>query len=297
MTGGKLVLPGPKMADGETLQQLIEAEGVTYSGGVPTVWLALADYLEKSGKRVPSLTRACSGGAALPQSLAERFDRLGVRLEHGWGMTEMSPIGTYNIPTSEMENLSAAEQGELRLKQGRAVYGVQMRICDDTGLELPRDGEAFGHLQVRGLFICSGYLGLDESDAHGADGWFDTGDVATIDAFGLMQITDRTKDVIKSGGEWISSIQLENAAIGHPAVAEAAVIGVPHPKWTERPLLIVVPQPGESPTKEDLLHFLADKVAKWWIPDDVVLVAEIPHTATGKISKKRLREQFADFSY
>ena len=299
MVGAKMVFPGPRMGDGETLQGLIEGEGVTIALGVPTVWLGLLNYLKQSGKTVPSLNRTVVGGAACPLSIMQDFEQqYGVYTHHAWGMTEMSPLGTFNTLLPGQNELPPAERDAVRASQGRAVFGVDMRIVDDDDNELPRDGEAFGALQVRGPWICSGYFQLEgDSDAHTGDGWFSTGDVATIDELGFMRITDRTKDVIKSGGEWISSIELENQAVAHPEVAEAAVIGVSHAKWSERPLLIVVKEPDANVSREDLLTWLEDKVAKWWIPDDVAFVDELPHTATGKIHKVTLREQFADYRF
>ena len=298
MTGAKMVMPGPRMADGETLQRLIEQEEVTIALGVPTVWLALLAYLRESGKTVPSLARTVIGGAACPPSVIQEFEeKHGVHTHHAWGMTEMSPLGTFNSPLRAVEDLSPAERDAVRLKQGRGLFGVDMKIVGDDGEELPWDGEAFGDLKVKGWWVCDGYFGEDgSSDAHDENGWFATGDVATIDPLGYMKITDRTKDLIKSGGEWISSIELENLAVAHPDVAEAAVIGISHEKWTERPLLIVVPEDGSSPDKQELIAWFKGKVADWWIPDDVALVDELPHTATGKISKVTLREQFADYS-
>ncbi|MBL4780672.1 MAG: long-chain fatty acid--CoA ligase [Porticoccaceae bacterium] len=297
MAGTKLVFPGPKMGDGETLARLINEEGVTFALGVPTVWLALVNYLQESGSKVESLQRLVVGGAACPRSLMEAMDAYNVDMHVGWGMTEMSPLGTYNTLLPWMHDLPEDEKFAYRLKAGRLIYGVEMRIVDEEVNELAWDGKVSGRLQVRGPWICKSYYKLEDSDAHLPDGWFDTGDVATIDQYGFMQITDRTKDVIKSGGEWISSIDVENAAMGHEDVAEAAVIGVPHPKWTERPLLVVVKRPGSEPQKADLLGYLDGKIAKWWIPEDCVFVEEIPHTATGKVSKKDLRELFADYSY
>ncbi len=295
MTGGKLVLPGRGAGDPATLVDLINSERVTVALGVPTVWLALLQHLAATGVRLPSLKRTVVGGAACPQAVIDEFrDRHGVETHHAWGMTETSPLGTFNSPKPGREKLPLEAARALQAKQGRSVFGVEMRIVGDDGHELPRDGRTFGSLQVRGPFIASGYFGLEKSDVHTVDGWFDTGDVATIDPDGYMQITDRTKDVIKSGGEWISSIELENHAVGHPAVAEAAVIGVAHPKWSERPLLLVVLKPGEAVSRDDLLAFLAGKVASWWVPDDVVFVPEIPHTGTGKINKIPLREQYRD---
>ena len=297
IAGAKLVLPGPKMGDGEALYALMNAEDVTMALGVPTVWMALLQYTEKAGKRLDKLQRSLVGGAAVPRAMIEAFrDNHGVELRQGWGMTETSPIGTVNTIKAGLEALSKDEQLDLATKAGRGIFGVEMRIVDDNGEELPWDGEAFGALQVRGPWICSDYFKLERSGGtHTEDGWFETGDVATIDPEGYLAITDRTKDVIKSGGEWISSIELENAAMGHPAVAEAAVIGVTHAKWTERPLLVVVRAEGEEVSKEDLLAYFDGKVATWWVPNDVVFVDELPHTATGKVKKIELRKQFADY--
>ncbi len=296
-TGCKLVFPGPKMGDGEALAGLINAEKVSFALGVPTVWLALVNYLAESGGSIDSLTRVLVGGAACPLSLMKAMDSYNADLQVVWGMTEMSPLGTCNTLLPWMHDLPEDEKYEYRLKAGRLIYGVDMRIVDEAGSELAWDGEKSGQLQVRGPWVCKAYYKMEVSDAHLPDGWFDTGDVATIDQYGYMAITDRTKDVIKSGGEWISSIDVENAAMGHPDVAEAAVIGVPHPKWTERPLLIVVKKPQANPDKKALLTFLDGKIAKWWIPEDCVFVEEIPHTATGKVSKKDLRDQFREYSY
>ena len=297
MAGAKLVLPGPKMGDGEALYELLDSEDVTMALGVPTVWLALLQYTEKAGKRLDKLERSLVGGAAVPRAMIEAFrDKHGVELRQGWGMTETSPIGTVNTIKAGLEGLSKDEQLDLATKAGRGIFGVELRIVGDDGEELPWDGEAFGALQVRGPWICSDYFKLEGSGGtHTEDGWFETGDVATIDSQGYVAITDRTKDVIKSGGEWISSIELENTAMGHPAVAEAAVIGVAHPKWTERPLLVVTKAAGEEVTREDLLAYFDGKVATWWIPNDVVFVDELPHTATGKVKKIELRKQFAEY--
>jgi fatty-acyl-CoA synthase len=296
MVGAKIVFPGPKMGDGETLYRLMDAERVSVALGVPTVWMALLQYTAKAGVRLEHLERTVIGGAAVPESMIRAFrDKHDVRVLQGWGMTEMSPLGTINTPKPGYGSLSADEQIALQVKAGRGLYGVEMRIVDDQQRELPWDGVAYESLQVRGPWICSDYYRLaGDAGSHTADGWFDTGDVATIDPAGYLAITDRTKDVIKSGGEWISSIEVENAAMGHPGVAEAAVIGVPHPKWTERPLLIVIKAEGQDPTKEDILQWFDGKIAKWWLPDDVVFVDEIPHTATGKVKKIDLRKQFAD---
>ena len=297
--GAKLVFPGPKMGDGATLQALIEEEEVTFSAGVPTVWLNLLKYLAETGKEVESLQRVVIGGSACPRSIMEEFEeRHGVYVRHAWGMTEMSPLGTVNVLKRETLQRSREEQYQVRVKQGIPPYGVEMKVVDDDDNELPRDGQSTGLLKVRGPFICSDYYQAGvASDAHDADGWFSTGDVGSIDAEGYLQITDRSKDVIKSGGEWISSIELENAAVGHPDVAEAAVIGMPHPKWGERPLLILVRKEGREVTKEAMLDWLQDKVAKWWLPDDVVYIDEIPHTATGKIQKTELRKRFGDYAF
>ena len=298
MVGCKLVFPGPKMGDGETLYQLMDQEDVTLSLGVPTVWLALLQYTESAGKRLDKLQRTIIGGAAVPEAMIRQFrDQHDVDVIQGWGMTEMSPLGTVSTPKAGTEHLDDEEMIRLKAKAGRGIYGVEMRIVNDEGDELPWDGVAYGALQVRGPWICSDYFKLEgESESHSADGWFDTGDVATIDELGYMAITDRTKDVIKSGGEWISSIDVENTAMGHEAVAEAAVIGVPHPKWTERPLLIIIKAEGADLTRDEILGWLEGRIAKWWIPDDVVFVDEIPHTATGKIKKIELRKQFADYT-
>lgn len=296
MVGAKIVYPGPKMGDGEALYDLLENEQVTLALGVPTIWMALLQYAKSNDLKLNHLDRTVIGGAAVPESMIREFAEVhDVDVRQGWGMTEMSPLGTVNTLKEGMESLSADEKYRIRTKAGRAIFNVEMRIVDDEGNELPWDGDAFGALQVRGPWICSDYFKLEGSAGSHADGWFETGDVATIDPLGFMAITDRTKDVIKSGGEWISSIEIENTAVGHPAIAEAAVIGVPHPKWSERPLLVVVRADGEDPAKEDILAFFAGKIAKWWLPDDVVFVDEIPHTATGKIKKTELRKQFGDY--
>ena len=297
MVGAKIVYPGAKMADGETLYNLMEEEKVTVSLGVPTVWLVLLQYAAKNNLKLNSLQRTIIGGAAVPESMIRDFhDNHDVFVQQAWGMTEMTPLGTVMSMKHGMEDLTHDEIIALQTKQGRGMFGVEMRIVDDNQTILPWDGVAFGALQVRGPWVCSDYYKLDGSaDAHSSDGWFDTGDVAKIDPEGYMQITDRTKDVIKSGGEWISSIEIENTAMGHPEVAEAAVIGVAHEKWTERPILIVVKAKGASVDKQDILSFLEGKIAKWWMPDDVIFIEEIPHTATGKIKKTALREQFIDF--
>ena len=299
MVGAKIVFPGPKMGDGETLCKLIQAEGVSVTLGVPTVWLAVLQYAEKAGKRLDHLQRAIVGGAAVPQSMIKEFrDKHGVEVRQGWGMTEMSPLGAVNSIKAGLDGLSDQQSLDLATRAGRGIFGVELRIVDDDGNELPWDGETYGALQVRGPWVCSDYFRLGGSaGAHTDDGWFDTGDVATIDAEGYMAITDRTKDVIKSGGEWISSIELENVAMDHPAVAEAAVIGLAHPKWTERPLLVVVKAEGQDVGKEEMLAWYKGKVATWCVPNDVVYIDELPHTATGKVKKIELRRQFADYQF
>ncbi len=269
---------------------------MTVSQGVPTVWLALLAYLEESGKQIPSLKRVITGGAACPAVIAQEMqEKHDVYVHVAWGMTEMSPLGTFNQFKPGMEDLEGEELLEAQLKAGRGVYGVEMKITDDDNNELPWDGVAFGSLKVRGPWVLSDYFKAEPGTTLEEDGWFETGDVATIDERGFMAITDRTKDVIKSGGEWISSIDLENTAINHPKVAEAAVIGVNHPKWTERPLLLVQAKEGEELSKDEILQWYKGKVAKWWIPDDVVFVDSLPHTATGKIQKFELRKIYKDY--
>jgi len=293
--GAKIVMPGARM-DGESIYELLDTEKVTCTAAVPTVWLMLLQHLEKTGKQLPYLNRVVIGGSAAPRSMVEVFERnYGVEVFHAWGMTEMSPMGTLGSLKYGMEDFDEKQRIDVKCKQGRAIYTVEMKITDDNGKELPWDGKAFGHLMVRGPAIAKAYLKREGGEILDDEGWFDTGDVATIDPDGYMQITDRAKDVIKSGGEWISSIEIENLAVGHPQVAEAAVIGVVHPKWDERPLLIIVAKEGQKPTREDILSYMEGKVAKWWMPDDVVFVDEIPHTATGKIQKLALRQQFAGY--
>ncbi|MDN3640261.1 long-chain-fatty-acid--CoA ligase [Simiduia curdlanivorans] len=295
MIGAKLVMPGPKMGDGETLCKLINQEAVTVSAGVPTVWLALLNYLEQSQQQIPTLTRVVTGGAACPQPIFDNFrEKHGVEVHQAWGMTEMSPLGTYNTLKPHMVNWSEPEKTKVRLKQGRPAYGVELKITDDHNNELPWDGKSSGAVKVRGPWVIQRYFKA-EHDACDADGWFETGDVAVMDSEGYMNITDRTKDVIKSGGEWISSIELENCAMTHPQVLEAAVIGINHPKWTERPLLVVVAKPNQVIDKAGLLKWFDGKVASWWIPEACELVDELPHTATGKVSKKDLRVTFEGY--
>lgn len=298
MAGAKLVLPGPKMGDGEALCNLINGEGVTFSAGVPTVWLALVNYLDQNKKSISTLKYAAVGGAACPISVMKGMERHGVWVQGGWGMTETSPLGTTNwISEHDKASLPEEELDKLRTRTGSKIFGVELRIMSEEGEELPWDGKSAGELQVKGPWVASGYYQLDDRSAFTDDGWFATGDVATIDEKGGMNITDRTKDVIKSGGEWVSSIDVENAAMAHPEVLEAAVIGVPSIKWTERPLLIVVPREGTKPEGSDILQFLDGKIAKWWTPNDCLFVDELPHTATGKVSKKDLREQFKHISF
>jgi fatty-acyl-CoA synthase len=292
LTGAKLVFPG-KDLDGKSLYELMESERVTYSAGVPTVWLGLLNYMRAAGVKFSSLQRTVIGGSACPPAMLRTFeDDYGVQVIHAWGMTEMSPLGTLSKLTWEQSQRPLAEQRALLEKQGHVMYGVDMKIVGEDGRELPWDGVAFGDLHVRGPWVIDRYFRKDDSPL--VDGWFPTGDVATIDRDSFLHITDRSKDVIKSGGEWISSIDLENVAIAHPAVAEAACIACAHPRWTERPLLVVVKRPGFEVTREELLAFYDGKVAKWWIPDDVAFVDELPHTATGKLQKLKLRDIFRD---
>jgi len=291
LAGSKMVLPGPAL-DGESIVDLIEQEAVTLSSGVPTVWSGVMQYLEKSGRTLKTLRRLIVAGSACPPSLMRYFaDQHGTDVVQMWGMTETSPLGTMNIAKAKHASLPPEKLAEVREKQGRAVFGLEMKIVDDNKKPLPHDGVAYGDFMVRGWWVTEQYYKLSLK-AIDEEGWFHTGDVATIDPDGFMRITDRSKDVIKSGGEWISSIDLENAAVAHPAVVEAAVIGVHHPKWEERPLLLLHLKEGMSISKDEMNDFLKDKVVKWWLPDDVVQVKEIPHTATGKILKTKLREDF-----
>ena len=295
--GAKLVMPGPNM-DAATTLRLIRQEGVTMTAGVPTIWLGVLAQLEADGGDLGKLQRVVIGGSAAPRSMIDTLQRThGVEVSHLWGMTEMSPVGTVGGLTAAARALPYERQLDIQCKQGRPLFGVEMKIVDDDGTELPRDGVAFGHLLVRGPWIVERYFKGDGGDILDADGWFDTGDIATLDSDGYMQITDRSKDVIKSGGEWISSIELENAAVGHPDVIEAAVIGIVHPKWDERPLLIVIRRPDTSLSKDDMIAYLTGKVAKWWLPDDVAFVDELPHTGTGKLQKTTLREQFREYRF
>jgi len=293
-TGAKLVFPAHHL-DGKSLHDLFEAERVTMSAGVPTVWLALLNYMKEQKLKFSTLKGVVIGGSACPPAMIRAFqDDYGVKVLHAWGMTEMSPLGTVNTFKARHAGWKKEDRDTLQNKQGRVLFGVDMRIVGEDGSELPHDGKAFGDLQVRGPWVVSGYF-KGEGGNPLKDGWFPTGDVCTIDPDGYIQITDRSKDVIKSGGEWISSIDLENIAVAHPAIQEAAVIGIRHPKWDERPIVIAVKKAGQDISKEALLEFYRDKIAKWWMPDDVVFVAELPHTATGKLSKLTLRQQFKDY--
>jgi fatty-acyl-CoA synthase len=292
--GAKLVLPGAAL-DGASLHRMFEQEGVTLSAGVPTVWMGLLNYVKSNNFRFSTFKETVIGGSACPRAMLESFERdYGVRVVHAWGMTEMSPLGTMCRLRAKHDRLSPDDKFAVQAKQGCSIFGVEMKIVDGEGKTLPNDGKAFGDLMVRGPWIVERYFREEQSALR--DGWFHTGDVATIDADGYMQITDRSKDVIKSGGEWISSIDLENIAVAHPAVLEAAVIGVAHPKWDERPILIVIRKPDATLTKEELLKFFQGKIAKWWMPDDVVFVDQLPHTATGKLLKTKLREDFKKYS-
>jgi fatty-acyl-CoA synthase len=299
LTGAKLVFPGHHL-DGKSLHGLFETEGVTMSAGVPTVWLGLLNYMKEQKLKFSTLKGVVIGGSAAPPAMIRTFQEdYGVQVLHAWGMTEMSPLGTVCTFKAKHARASKEERYALQNKVGRAIFGVDMRIVGEDGNELPHDGKAFGDLQVRGPWVVKGYFKAEGGDPLRSDeaglGWFPTGDVVTIDADGYVQITDRSKDVIKSGGEWISSIDLENIAIAHPAVQEAAVIGVKHPKWDERPIVVVVKKAGQELSKADLIKFYEGKIAKWWMPEDVVFVTELPHTATGKLSKLTLRQQMKDY--
>jgi fatty-acyl-CoA synthase len=294
MAGAALVLPGQKL-DGPSIYQLLNDYKVTCTAAVPTVWLGLLQDLEKTGGKLPYLRRVVIGGSACPRAMISTFQSVyDVEVTHAWGMTEMSPLGTTCSLKAEYATLKGDALLDVLQKQGHSPFCVEMKITDDQGRRIPWDGKTFGRLKVRGPAVAKAYFN-DDSDILDEEGFFDTGDVGTIDRYGYLNITDRSKDVIKSGGEWISSIELENLAVGHPKVAEAAVIGVRHPKWDERPLLVIVLKPGEKASKEELLAFLEGKIAKWWMPDDVTFVKEIPHTATGKILKTALRAQFKDY--
>ncbi|MET0252239.1 MAG: long-chain fatty acid--CoA ligase [Novosphingobium sp.] len=292
--GAKLVYSA--VNDAPILCDLIRSERASYVAGVPTVWLGMLQHLDATGEPFPPIRNALSGGSAMPRALIERLMEQGVRIAHAWGMTETSPVATATYEPAEWDGLDFASQVRLKALQGKALFGIEVRTVslDDPTQELARDGRTTGALQVRGPWVIRRYFKA-EADATDADQWFDTGDVALIHPDGTVQLTDRTKDVIKSGGEWISSVELENAAVGHPDVAEAAAIGVPHPKWDERPILVVIRKPGSEVSCDELREFLRARIAKWWVPDAVEFVDEIPHTGTGKISKKDLREQFRDY--
>jgi fatty-acyl-CoA synthase len=295
IAGTSLVMPGAKL-DGASVFELLDQYKVTCTAAVPTVWLMLLQHLEATGSKLPHLKKVVIGGSACPRAVTKTFqDVYGVEVLHAWGMTEMSPLGTVCSLKPEYASLSGEQRLDIQQKQGQSPFMVEMKITDDAGNRLPWDGKTFGRLKVRGPCIARAYY-KEEGDILDAEAFFDTGDVSTIDQHGYMQVTDRAKDVIKSGGEWISSIDLENLAVGHPKVSEAAVIGVKHPKWDERPLLVIVLKKGQSATKDEVLNFMRGKVASWWLPDDVAFVDEIPHTATGKILKTVLRERFRDYA-
>ena len=296
MTGSKLVLPGPGL-DGVSLLALIDSEQVTSLLGVPTVWLGLLNHLRSVGRTLTSVRKVTIGGSACPPSMIEAFEKEhGARVLHAWGMTETSPLGTANLLLPKHAGLDDAAKLAIKAKQGRPLFGVDLRLVDDAGAIVPHDGATSGHLQIRGPWVASGYFRRDVDETH-VDGWFATGDIATLDADGYLQLTDRSKDVIKSGGEWVSSIDVENAALGHPDVAQAAAIGLAHPKWQERPLLIVVRRPGAAVTEPEILAFLSTKLVKWWLPDAVVFIDALPLGATGKVLKRELRERFAGFVF
>ncbi len=295
LNGCKLVLPGAGL-DAASLYELFESEQVTFSAGVPTIWFGLLNYMREGQRQFSTLRKMIVGGASCPPALLRAFDEeLGVEIRHAWGMSETSPLGTVSTLKASQLELPEEAQFFLKIKQGRTIFGIDMEIVDGAGQPLPHDGVAFGDLLVRGAFVVSDYFGASTPGQLTPDGWFRTGDVATIDSEGFMNITDRSKDVIKSGGEWISSIDLENLAVAHPGIAEAAVIGVPHPKWSERPLLVAVLKPDHEVTEAELLAFLDGKIAPWWRPDAVEFVASLPHTATGKLLKTQLRKDFAGY--
>ena len=299
LTGAKLVLPGPRY-EGDMIFDLLDDENVNITAGVPTIWMMLLAEMKKRGRKPEALETVIVGGSAFPTSMIVAFEEdFGVNVHHAWGMTELSPIGSSGSLLTSMLDLPKEERWAVKSKQGRAIWGVEKKIVGEDGAELPQDGVAFGELMVRGPWTARAYYNDAEATAQSftEDDWFHTGDVATIDEHGIMQIVDRKKDVIKSAGEWISSIDLENAAMAHPAIQEAAVIGMPHPKWDERPLLVVVAAERQSPELEEVREFLAAKVAKWWLPDDLMVLDELPHTATGKVSKLNLREQLKDYVF
>lgn len=290
MIGARLVLPGPRL-DGASLYELMESERVTISAGVPTIWMAMMQYVEQNKLKFSTMRRTLVGGSAMPQALIAKFaDEYDVEVRHGWGMTETTAAATTSMLNASDLGLPTAQQHAIVAKQGKSMYGIEIKVVDEAGTTLPRDGISQGELYVRGQWVVSGYFKADQSAL--INGWFPTGDIATIESNGRMQIRDRTKDVIKSGGEWISSIDLENAALAHPLVAMAAVIGVKHPKWEERPLLLIVSKPETTITREEILSFLSERVAKWWIPDDVLFVDALPVGGTGKVQKNELRQKY-----
>ena len=292
MVGASIIMPGRHL-DGASVSAMMNAEQVTISAGVPTIWMGLLHHLRASGTRLETVKRLVIGGSACPRLLLEAFEtEYGVRIDHAWGMTETSPLGTFNMPMPATQHLTGEDRLRLREKQGRAIFGIDIRINDDSGAELPWDGVAQGNVMVRGPWVCGAYYGTTAGSACDAAGWFATGDVATIDADGTIEITDRSKDVIKSGGEWISSITLENIAIEHPDVLEAAIIAAAHEKWAERPLLLVVAKPGRTLEPASVMAIYEGRVPKWWLPDDVLVVDELPHTATGKLHKLTLRQRY-----
>jgi fatty-acyl-CoA synthase len=290
MFGAKLVLPGPHTS-GEAITKLVQSEKVTNLMGVPTVWLDLLNYTRENNISLDTVNSVLVGGSAAPRAMIKEFqEKHDAFLLHGWGMTEMSPLGTLNAYNSDMQGMDLEERYDIQTSQGKAIYGCQIKIVDDEGKTLPNDGESFGRLMVKGAGIIERYFKSDETALE--NGWFDTGDVSTISIDGYMRIVDRSKDVIKTGGEWISSIDLENSAVGHPGVSEACVVGVLHPKWDERPIMFVVKNNQEDCDKDSVIEYLSDKVAKWWLPDDVIFVEELPHGATGKLLKTGLREEY-----
>ncbi|MFN0262719.1 long-chain-fatty-acid--CoA ligase [Tepidamorphus sp. 3E244] len=297
MVGAKCVMPGARM-DGPAIHELLESEGVTFTAAVPTVWLMLLQHLEETGAKLSTLKKVVIGGSACPRSMTRKFqDNYGVEVIHAWGMTEMSPLGSLCTLKPAYAGLTGDVLLDIQEKQGHPPFTVEMKITDDAGNPQPWDDKTYGRLKVRGPAVTSSYFKGEGGEILDADGYFDTSDVATMDAEGYMRITDRSKDVIKSGGEWISSIDLENIAVGHPDVAEAAVIGIAHPKWDERPLLVIVAKEGKDVSGDAIIDFMRGKVAKWWLPDAVAFVDEIPHTATGKIQKTTLRDQFRDYAF
>jgi len=294
MSGAALIMPG-RWLDGQTVLNTLNDEHITYSGGVPTIWLGTLDVLRKSGAKLPYLKRLMVAGSACPRVLVEGFGAYGVDVYQAWGMTETSPIVTHHATVPATAALDTESATRLRLKQGRPIYGADIKIVDSDGNELPHDGVAFGDLLTRGPWVCREYLYRGTEGAAAPDGWFATGDVATIDPEGHVELVDRSKDVIKSGGEWISSIALENIAVSHPDVAEAAVINAKHERWQERPLLLVVPRDGRTIDTSDLMKLYDGAVAKWWLPDAVVVVGELPHGATGKLNKLALRQKYQNY--